>query len=243
MKNNIRRLTKRINFCFPWRLHCALYLLIFVLFDKAIGLGFTLAYVLSFAFSTVYLLGKNQKPSPIGVVYGILSVASSIPVTLYNDSITLFLMPISALGLYVLYCVSYTDEKQKFGSYKIMGASLKALTCGVFRAMPDVVGSVKAGEKKDKKSLSALVGVLLAIPVLCAIVPLLVKSDAAFEGLVSGVVSKFASYMGELVVTSILIPLCYSYLFSLRHKNTATEKGKLKKRKSRRTRFALRFCA
>lgn len=204
----------------------------FVLFAKAIGLGFTLAYVLSFAFSTVYLLGKNQKPSPIGVVYGILGVASSIPVTLYNDSITQFLMPILALGLYVLYCVSYTDEKQKFGSYKIMGVSLKTLTCGVFRAMPDVVGSVKAGEKKDKKSLSALVGVLLAIPVLCAVVPLLVKSDAAFEGLVSGVVSKFASYIGELVVTLILIPLCYSYLFSLRHKNSATEKGKLKKHKS-----------
>lgn len=98
--------------------------------------------------------------------------------------------------------------------------------------MPDVVGSVKAGEKKDKKSLSALVGVLLAIPVLCAVVPLLVKSDAAFEGLVSGVVLKFASYIGELVVTLILIPLCYSYLFSLRHKNSATEKGKLKKCKS-----------
>ena len=113
-----------------------------------------------------------------------------------------------------------------------MGASLKALTCVVFRAMPDVVGSVKAGEKKNKKSLSAVVGVLLAIPVLCTVVPLLVKSDAAFEGLVSGVVSKFASYMGELVVTLILIPLCYSYLFSLRHKNTATEKGKLKKRKN-----------
>ncbi|WP_296080363.1 DUF4153 domain-containing protein [uncultured Eubacterium sp.] len=203
----------------------------FVLFAKAIGLGFTLAYVLSFTFSTVYLLGKNQKPSLIGIVYGILGVASSIPVTLYNDSITQFLMPILALGLYVLYCVSYTVEKQKFGSYKIMTASFKALTCGVFKAMPDVVGSVKAGEKKDKKSLSALVGVLLAIPVLCAVVPLLVKSDAAFEGLVSGVVSKFASYMGELVVTLILIPLCYSYLFSLRHKNTASEKGKLKKRK------------
>ena len=55
-----------------------------------------------------------------------------------------------------------------------------------------MLGSVKAGEKKDKKSLSALVGVLLAIPVLCAVVPLLVKSDAAFEGLVSGVVLKFA---------------------------------------------------
>lgn len=225
-------LDKKDKFLFPVALILCFVFVDFVLFAKAIGLGFTLAYVLSFAFSTVYLLGKNQKPSPIGVVYGILGVASSIPVTLYNDSITQFLMPILALGLYVLYCVSYTDEKQKFGSYKIMGVSLKTLTCGVFRAMPDVVGSVKAGEKKDKKSLSALVGVLLAIPVLCAVVPLLVKSDAAFEGLVSGVVSKFASYIGELVVTLILIPLCYSYLFSLRHKNSATEKGKLKKHKS-----------
>lgn len=225
-------LDKKDKFLFPVALALCFVFVDFVLFAKTIGLGFTLAYVLSFAFSTVYLLGKNQKPSLIGVVYGILGVASSIPVTLYNDSITQFLMPILALGLYLLYCVSYTDEKQKFGSYKIMTASLKALTCVVFRAMPDVVGSVKAGEKKDKKSLSAVVGVLLAIPVLCTVVPLLVKSDAAFEGLVSGVVSKFASYMGELVVTLILIPLCYSYLFSLRHKNTATEKGKLKKRKS-----------
>lgn len=225
-------LDKKDKFLFPVALALCFVFVDFVLFAKAIGLGFTLAYVLSFAFSTVYLLGKNQKPSLIGGVYGVLGVASSIPVTLYNDSITQFLMPILAFGLYVLYCVSYTDEKQKFGSYEIMGASLKALTCGVFKAMPDVVGSVKAGEKKDKKSLSAFVGVLLAIPVLCAVVPLLVKSDAAFEGLVSGVVSKFASYMGELVVTLILIQLCYSYLFSLRHKNSATEKGKLKKRKS-----------
>ena len=202
----------------------------FVLFAKAIGLGFTLVYVLLFAFSTAYLLGKEHKPSPIGIVYGILSVLSAVPVTLYNDSITQYLMPFVSAFLYVLYCLSYATDRKKFGSYKIMLSSVKALTSGTFKTVPDVVGSVKAGKSGDKKSLSALVGVLVAIPVLCAVVPLLVKSDAAFEGLVSGVFSKTLSYIGELVVALILLPYCYTYIFSMRHKSKRENKAKTNRR-------------
>ncbi len=202
----------------------------FVLFAKAIGLGFTLVYVLLFAFSTAYLLGKEHKPSPIGIVYGILSVLSAVPVTLYNDTITQYLMPLVSAFLYVLYCLSYATDRQKFGSYKIMLSSVKALTSGTFKTVPEVVGSVKAGKSGDKKSLSALVGVLVAIPVLCAVVPLLVKSDAAFEGLVSGVFSKTLSYIGELVVALILFPYCYAYIFSMRHKSNRENKAKTNRR-------------
>lgn len=202
----------------------------FVLFAKAIGLGFTLVYVLLFAFSTAYLLGKEHKPSPIGIVYGILSVLSAVPVTLYNDSITQYLMPFVSAFLYVLYCLSYATDRQKFGSYKIMLSFVKALTSGTFKTVPEVVGSVKVGKSGDKKSLSALVGVLVAIPVLCAVVPLLVKSDAAFEGLVSGVFSKTLSYIGELVVALILFPYCYAYIFLMRHKSNRDNKAKTNRR-------------
>lgn len=189
----------------------------FVLFAKAVGLGFTLVYMLLLAFSTAYLLGKRCKPSPIGAVYGMLSLLSAVSVTLYNDSITQFLMPLVSAVLYVLYCLSYTTDRQKFGSYKIILSSVKALTSGTFKTVPKVVGSIKAGKNGDKKSLSVLVGMLVAIPVLCAVVPLLVKSDAAFEGLVSGVFSKTLSYIGELIVALILFPYCYAYIFSMRH--------------------------
>lgn len=202
----------------------------FVFFAKAIGLGFTLVYVLLFAFSTAYLLGKEHKSSPIGIVYGLLSVLSAVPVTLYNDSITQYLMPFVSAFLYVLYCLSYATDRKKFGSYKIMLSSVKALTSGTFKTVPDVVGSVKAGKSGDKKSLSALVGVLVAIPVLCAVVPLLVKSDAAFEGLVSGVFSKTLSYIGELVVALILLPYCYTYIFLMRHKSKRENKAKTNRR-------------
>ncbi len=202
----------------------------FVLFAKAIGLGFTLVYVLLFAFSTAYLFGKERKPLPIGVVYGILSVLSAVPVTLYNDSITQYLMPLVSAFLYVLYCLSYVTDRQKFGSYKIMLSSVKALTSGTFKTVPEVVGSIKAGKSGDKKSLSAFVGVLVAIPVLCAVVPLLVKSDAAFEGLVSSVFSKTLSYIGEFVVALILLPYCYSYIFSMRHKSNRENKTKTNRR-------------
>ncbi len=202
----------------------------FVLFAEAIGLGFTLVYMLLLAFSTAYLLGKRCRPSPIGVVYGILSLLSAVSVTVYNDSITQFLMPFVSAVLYVLYCLSYTTDRQKFGSYKIILSSVKALTLGSFKTVPEVVGSVKAGKNGDKKSLSALVGILVAIPVLCAVVPLLAKSDAAFEGLVSGVFSKTLSYIGELIVALILFPYCYAYIFSIRHKSRNDSSAKNNRR-------------
>ena len=61
-------LDKKDKFLFLVALALCFVFVDFVLFAKAIGLGFTLAYVLSFAFSTVYLLGKNQKPSLRGVI-------------------------------------------------------------------------------------------------------------------------------------------------------------------------------
>lgn len=198
----------------------------FVLFANGMGLGFTAVYILLFVFTTAYLCQKKRKPSQTGIAYGALSVASSIPATFYNDSISQFLMPLVCALLYVLYCISYTDESAKFSSYKVAFSGARALFVNPFKAMPDVVGSVKSGQKKDKKSLSALFGVLVAVPVLCAVVPLLVKSDAAFEGLVSGALSKIGAYVGELVVVIILFPYCYSYLYSLRHKKDESKSAK-----------------
>lgn len=188
----------------------------FVFFSMELALGFTISYFLLFGVTTAYLI-KGNKPTLFTILAGALSLVGSVTFAIYNDYLINLFMLILVLFLYACYCVSLTS-RTNFGSYRVMADLWKAVVSRPFKAMPTILGSVKAGTKKSKKSLSALVGVLVAIPFLCAIIPLLVKSDAAFEGLVSNTVAQIGKYVAQLIVAFIFFPYGFSYLFSQRNK-------------------------
>ncbi len=182
------------------------------------ALGFTISYVLLFLISLIYIIKKGTKPTLFSIFCGVLSVIGSFSFTFISGSINICMFFL-VMGLYIVYTTGAAGAFfSKEGSYKISFDWLKNVFVLPFAHMPIILGSAKAGTKKDKRFVGSLLGIALSIPVICIVIPLLVESDAAFNGLMNKLFDKIALYLIEAALAVILFPYAYSYLFSLRNK-------------------------
>lgn len=182
-------------------------------------LGFTIAYVVLFAITTVYLCDKGAKPKVFPLVCGALSLAGSVTFTLFSDSFVNFIMLVLMVGLYSVYTLGLSNSfENSLGSFKMLFDLVKDYFIKPFKAMPAIVGGAKASAGKNKKSFSALVGVLISVPFVIVIGTLLIRSDVAFEGLVTKMFKNIGIYLAQLVVAIIILPYLYSNSFAKRHK-------------------------
>lgn len=179
------------------------------------GLEFTILCFIQFIISTVYLYDKNKKPSVFTVICGALSLVGSVTLTLYSDYLINYMMLALVCTLYGLYCIGLSGKfRYSTGSYRIIFDFLYDTFVKPFKAIPYFAGAVKASNNKDKKNIYALAGILLAIPAVLIIVPLLMRSDAAFDGFVRGLARNLFSFAFELVVFLIVLPYFITYAYS-----------------------------
>ena len=203
-------------------------LFIFVDFSVFHGfsLGFTISYAIIFAVSTAFIYKKDAKNKVFSFICGALSLTLSVGNTLFDNS---FIKPVSVLiimFLFAVYCLGISSEKDKLsGSYKMLIELFNNTVAAPFANLENVVGGIKAGANKNKGALGALIGVVCALPVLIVVIPLLVSSDAAFEGLVNAVVDNIGIYLFEIAIAIFILPFFYSYLFS-RNRSGQTNKSK-----------------
>lgn len=193
----------------------------FLLIDFAIcsgfHLGFTIFYFIFFAVSTVYV-AKQNKPVPVfSAICGMLSLLGSVTFALYNDYFLNTIMFVLIGGLFTLYCLGISGSfNYKQGSFKILIDMVLSVFIYPFKNLPVVFGSLKSSAKESKRSLNGLIGIAVAIPVLAVIIPLLVKSDAAFEGLITTVAKNIGIYLLEVLFALIISPYVFSFVFGKR---------------------------
>ena len=197
------------------------------------NLEFTVFCFVQFIVSTLYLYDGKNKPSVFTLCCGTLSLLGSITFTLFSDGLINFLMLVLVGGLYGLYCLGLSGKFiADTGSYRIMLDLIFDILVRPFKSFSCLIGAIKAGDKKEKKNLSALFGVLLAVPVLLVVVPLLIKSDAAFEGLVKGLSENVISLIIRLVLVVFILPYFVSYAYSKRTADFVKSSHRKIKRKS-----------
>lgn len=213
-----------------------IFVLCFVIVDLAafgeMKMGFTISYGLLLAVSGAYLYKKNNKFAPFGFICGALSLAGAVTFALFNNSLINAFMFILIMALYVIFVLDFSKTfKNNKGSFKIAFDGFNSVFIRPFGAFPVIAGSIKAGTKKDKKSIGTIVGILVSVPFLALIIPLLVKSDAAFEGLIKSIGKQLGVYLVEIVIATLVFPYAYSFLFSHRnriaHQVTDTKNKKL----------------
>ncbi len=192
------------------------------------SLGFTISYAVIFAISTAFIYKKEAKNKAFSIICGGLSLILSVGNSLFNNS---FIKPVSVLiilFLFAIYCLGISGGMTKLsGSYKMLIELFVKTVEAPFANIENVIGGIKAGAGKNKGALGALIGVLCALPVLIVVIPLLVSSDAAFEGLVEAIVDNIGIYLIEIAIALFILPFFYSYLFA-RNRNI-TEKKQVKK--------------
>jgi len=191
--------------------------------------GFALGYLLSTVFMVAlfgFYFGKGNKKRVWPVLCGLLALANSVVfVCTSNESVRFFGGVISFL--LALVC---------FEGFVSGGTKGNRQTLGVFYSALSTMGnigvsvrSLLSNENGDKKTLGkVLVGVLCAVPVLLVVVPLLLSSDDAFNGMMIKLFSNTSETFSKVLLGLVLSLFVVSYGFSVK----ADSVGRVRERKS-----------
>ena len=165
----------------------------FVMVDFAIfhsfNAGFTAAYFVLFAVTSAYLFKKNDKKPLFSLLCGALSLAGSVTFALYDNLLINSIMFFLVFGLYGFYVLGISVRfLRPRGSFRSLFDLFESMLIEPFAGVEDVFGSAKVTSKNNRAFINCLIGFAIAVPFLAVIIPLLMKSDAAFQGLVEKLV-------------------------------------------------------
>ena len=213
--------SKKENIFIYLFLAAAFILIDFALF-KGFHLGFTIAYAVLFVLSTVFLWDKAVRLPVFPMACGALSLCGAATFALSDNYLVNALMFLLVGGLYAIYCVGISGNfTHRQGSFKMLGDVAAGSFVHPFSALPEVVGALRATARRKKRNLSVLVGIIVAIPVLVIVVYLLIKSDAAFEGLVGAIAKHIGIYLAELALAAIALPFLTAFMLGKTRKKAA----------------------
>ena len=198
---------------------CALAASVFASLFGVFG-GFALGYLISSLMLVAMFVGyfiKSKSISVFPLLCVIISLANSaVFVTTTNDSVKLF-------GVVLGFLLAIIGVE---GLLLGKTAGNRA-TLGVFYRAASTMGNIGvsmkslfSGSKDNKKSFGKIMmGLLCAMPVLVIVVPLLLKSDDAFSGMMSSIFVSFTDGVSAVFKLSLgagFAILAVSYGFSLK---------------------------
>ncbi|MBQ9881935.1 MAG: DUF4173 domain-containing protein [Synergistes sp.] len=187
------------------------------------NLGFSISYAILFLILTFYLARKRSEYRP-GVFEYLCGIASllcaAVPAICSIFSVKFFsvILCLFTGALWFASLGGWVSRRRK-GDFAPLATWGESLFPNLFGGVGFSMRAVFSGsDGKNKGFLRALLGVLISLPVLFVIVPLLIRSDAAFEGLVSSVFTDIPGVIARLLVGLLIAPFLVSYAISLRHK-------------------------
>ncbi len=171
-----------------------------------LNLGFGLCVICAILCSAVYLIASGCKPGAYSLSLLFLSAILAASFARSDDGfvklvIACFLLLSTNLGL----CLLAGKNKWSTGTAATLLDSARTLfQLGVGelpRSWNGLHGAFRSSGKLGKTGGAFLLGLGFAVPALCILIPLLIRADMAFEGLV-GLLPEFD--FAQLVVTLIL---------------------------------------
>lgn len=220
----------------------------------------TFAYFGFFTAATVYIMSKRKCFHREAILPGVLAILTALSFTLHGTEyhfIVTFPMLIYLSGSY---CVKLTrDTRLSGGSYfyllDIFRYEVLLPVKNLFlplRSLSTLKKHQGAEKKRPSGKIIGLIGgIILAVPALLIILPLLIESDAAFEGLAGSVLNTVQIFINKivgnisrdfddsifiLIPTFFVSPYIYSVMFCFRH-SVEDEKAEKKNEKYSRLRF------
>ncbi|MBR3149008.1 MAG: DUF4173 domain-containing protein [Eubacterium sp.] len=177
--------------------------------------GFTIAYFVLFAVTSAYLWKKESKSNVFSLICGALSLAGAVTFLLFDNELVNTIMLFLVFGLYGFYTLGISNTYRRArGSFRSLLDLFESVLIEPFSGVEEVFGSAKETSKKNRSFINSIIGVAIAVPFLAIIIPLLMKSDAAFESLIERVIKNIGVYLLELGIALAATPFLFSFLFS-----------------------------
>lgn len=182
------------------------------------NIGFTVSYFALFLLTVLYMVKSEINIKPFSLLSGAVSLILSVVFAVFDDSLINTLLFFAVFALYgVFAAVSYTDcEKSRHG---IIYSALNTLIIAPFRFLTEPFrsyGKYCSDNEKKGPNKQVLVGIALSVPVLLVVLPLLISSDAAFEGLMVSLFSGVGKLIAKILLGTFLAIFLFSMLFALK---------------------------
>ncbi len=177
--------------------------------------GFAVATILLLAVITIYLKTKEIKIRAYSVVCFLVSLGLSVNFSITSNSSVRFWSFVLLTMLQLIWFTSLVSGERAKGDLGI----LQKIVSPVFNlALPNLPKAITSlfSKRKNKNLSKIFLGIVTAIPVLIVVIPLLMSSDQAFEGLVSLVFENMALLIVKIILGIIISALLIAYCFSLK---------------------------
>lgn len=196
---------------------CSVFFISLSLFG-GFNLGFTLSFFVQFLLTVLYMVKSKLRINAFPIFCGGAALILSAVFGIFNDSLINTLLFFSVFALYgVFVSLSYTDcENSRHG---IVYSVLNTLIAAPFAFLTEPFRSYgKYCNDNNKKgpNKQVLVGIAISIPVLLAVIPLLISSDAAFENLMVSLFSGIGTLIAKILLGAILWVFLFALLFTLK---------------------------
>ena len=185
------------------------------------ALGYLLSVVAFFVLFWIYF-SKSGKVSLFSVMSALLVLGmGAVFLCTTNDSVRFFA---GVLGFLLgLLCFDSLRNGKAVGNHQTLGRFYAAVSS--LDNLDVAVKSLFSNENGDKKTVGkVLVGMLCSLPVLFVVVPLLISSDNAFQGLMDSLFSNALTTILKVALGIMLAVPVMAYGFSLKYGRTATLK-------------------
>lgn len=179
-------------------------------------IGWAIAFLFYWVAATVALAERGKRPGGYALCSGVCAAALSAVFVLTDNPAVCAFSFIAMLLLAAVWFTGLRGRRVPAGDLALIPHTLRPIAQGV-RFAPAAVRGLLSGESdRKKKAVQALVGALCAVPVLAAVLPLLMRSDAAFEGLIGDIFVDFWLRFLQLVLSLLLAALLFSFALTLK---------------------------
>lgn len=180
-------------------------------------LGFTVSYILTFIIISIYLMQKDTKLRFFPSLCAVLAIASSAVFMIGSNGSVRFWMLIVLYALSAIWFDSlngYRIEKGELGLIRNIFDSTLGLS---FRNIFISLRSLFSGSNKSGKTIiKILIGICCCIPLIAIVLPLLISSDAAFEGMIRQAFGNISEIFIKCILGLLLAPFLISYCYGLK---------------------------
>lgn len=179
------------------------WLMLNSIFFGGYNLGYAIFAGAGLLFAAVYLLVSGVKPTFYSILLLILDLVIIGSFARGNDNFVKFVMLCFLLiSINLSLCLMAGQNAFRPGGLTSLGDVFRTIIPLSTGKMPAAVRGLADSSRKGgsgmKKVGAALLGVGIALPLLCILIPLLMRADAAFEGLLDNLPDIGA---GEILVT------------------------------------------
>lgn len=177
------------------------------------ALGYTLTVVLALVLFTAYFV-RDGKVSGTALLCGVLALAlGAVFVCTTNGGVRFF--AVTAGFLLALVCLDGFIHGAAVGNARTAGVFLTA--AGTFSKLGTAMRALFSRRDGDRRTvLKVLIGLACALPVLTVVVPLLLRSDAAFSGMMDTLFAGGNNTLLKAVVGLVVCPFVIAYGFAMK---------------------------